>query len=293
MSRTIPPPLIPNFGNTRNPNMVENVFQDDNTNNTGTNNVAPNVVTEDLSQLLDSRGGSYVKNVPKFDVKDFTSWKDRFLVYLDGLEPYLLEILENGPFVPKSPVSTAENILIKPQKQWSLEDRRLANQDKRLKTVRLKFNGFKALEGEKLTQEMAKHESKANNIIKNDSLVTLYGKYNYEEELINQIYKSETHRFTIQSSTSKALISNTYEESLSSEDEGFTRVKAFMVINEDEPAVGKADTRSVLHYVEDQRNNLLNKFNSLKQELSLCKSELIDLKILKSTTSPFKMRFPY
>ncbi|GJY56731.1 hypothetical protein Tco_0455846 [Tanacetum coccineum] len=135
MSRTIPPPLVPNFGNTRNPNMVENVFQDDNTNNTGTNNVAPNVVTEDLSQLLDSRGGSYVKNVPKFDVKDFTSWKDRFLVYLDGLEPYLLEILENEPFVPKSPASTTENILIKPQKQWSLEDKRLANQDKRLKSI--------------------------------------------------------------------------------------------------------------------------------------------------------------
>ncbi|GKC42197.1 hypothetical protein Tco_1059919, partial [Tanacetum coccineum] len=66
---------------------------------------------------------------------DFTNWKDRFFVYLDSLEPYLLEILENGHFVPNSPLSTSTNILIKPQKQWSPEDKRLANQDKRLKSI--------------------------------------------------------------------------------------------------------------------------------------------------------------
>ncbi|GJU87825.1 hypothetical protein Tco_1295371 [Tanacetum coccineum] len=33
-----------------------------------------------------------------------------------------------------------------------------------------------------------------------------------------------------------------------------------------------------LHYVEDQRKNLVNKFNLLKQELSLHKSELCNLK---------------
>nr|GEX45776.1 hypothetical protein [Tanacetum cinerariifolium] len=63
-------------------------------------------------------------------------------------------------------------------------------------------------------------------------------------------------------------------------------VKAFMAITEDGPAVGKADARSDytnldLHYVEDQRKNLLSKFNSLKQELSLCKSKFSDLKNTK------------
>nr|GEU76335.1 retrovirus-related Pol polyprotein from transposon TNT 1-94 [Tanacetum cinerariifolium] len=42
-----------------------------------TNNVTPDVVvTKDLSQILDSRGGSHVTNVPNFDVEDFSSWKD-------------------------------------------------------------------------------------------------------------------------------------------------------------------------------------------------------------------------
>ncbi|GJV01360.1 hypothetical protein Tco_1334929 [Tanacetum coccineum] len=230
---------------------------------------------------------------------------------------------------------------------------------------------------------------RANNSIKNDSLATLYGKYNYEEGLIDHIYELESTRFTIQTSSSKALISNTHlqdsdsdveedtrsssefladlnvefhdiallanqkrfykssgrvestkkpmdnskepvllmdykgkykglkveiailtkkidvmskgksekglvdesfdwdEESVSSEDEGVTRVKAFMSIVDDEPYVGKADARSDytlvdLHYVEDQRKNLLSKFNSLNQELSSCKSELCDLKNTKT-----------
>nr|GEW00310.1 hypothetical protein [Tanacetum cinerariifolium] len=80
-------------------NAQETAFETDNTNNNGTNNVTTN--------------------------EYFSSWKDRFLVYLDRLEPYLIEILENEPYVPKSPTSTPENVLVKPQKQWSFEDRKL------------------------------------------------------------------------------------------------------------------------------------------------------------------------
>ncbi|GJW49613.1 retrovirus-related pol polyprotein from transposon TNT 1-94 [Tanacetum coccineum] len=180
MSGTIPPPVT-NFRNTRNPNRVKDVLQTGNTNSTD----------------------------------DFSSWKDRLLVYLDSLEPYLLKILENGPYVPKS------------------------------SALRLEFNAFKALEGDKvketytmlnfLLNELEQKDLKipqakvnatfvnslpkkwlgmnqtqrTNNAIKNDSLATLFRIYNYEEELIDQIYKSETKRFTIQSSTSKDLISNT------------------------------------------------------------------------------------
>ncbi|GJR36349.1 hypothetical protein Tco_1212033 [Tanacetum coccineum] len=112
----IPLPPVTNTGNAGSPNRFDTILNDNN-NNTGTNNVIPNVVAEDLLQPLDSRGGSHVKNVPEYDIEDFSSWKDRFLVYLDGFEPYLLEILENRPFVPKSPLSTSANILVKPQKQ--------------------------------------------------------------------------------------------------------------------------------------------------------------------------------
>nr|GEU60895.1 retrovirus-related Pol polyprotein from transposon TNT 1-94 [Tanacetum cinerariifolium] len=137
----IPPPLRTNTGYHTSPNRTDTIPVDI-TNNITTTNVVQNVVNEDLLKLLDSRG--------------------------DSLEPYLIEILKNGPFVPMSPLSTFTNPLTKPQKQWSPEDRRLVNQDKRLKSIiisflpnnvmkdikiaalRLKFNAFKALEGEKV-----------------------------------------------------------------------------------------------------------------------------------------------
>ncbi|GJU52799.1 hypothetical protein Tco_1226513 [Tanacetum coccineum] len=116
MSETIPPilpPLGTNTGNPSSPNRVDTILAD-NTNNTTTYNVAQNYVDENLCYLLDSRGGSHVTNVPEFDKEDFTSWKVRFLVYLDVLKPYLLEILEDGPFVHMSSLSTSTNPLPKP-----------------------------------------------------------------------------------------------------------------------------------------------------------------------------------
>ncbi|GKA29698.1 retrovirus-related pol polyprotein from transposon TNT 1-94, partial [Tanacetum coccineum] len=164
---------------------------------------------------------------------------------------------------PLSRLSTPTNPLPKPQNQWSHADRRLVNQDKRLKSIlisclpndvmksvikcttakaiwtdlifahegpsetkdikiaalRLKFNAFKALEGEKVNETFTRLKSslndpenndvsipqaevnaafvnslprkwlsmnqtqRANNSINNDNLAALYGKYNYEEGL--------------------------------------------------------------------------------------------------------------
>ncbi|GKC49589.1 retrovirus-related pol polyprotein from transposon TNT 1-94 [Tanacetum coccineum] len=455
----IPPPFRANTGNPGSPIKTGNLT--DTINNPTTTNVVP-IVDEKLPQLLNSRGGSHVTNVPEFDEEDFSSWKDRFLVYLDGLEPYLLEILENGPFVPLSPLSTSINPLPKPHNQWSHADKRLANQDKRLKSIlisclptnvmksvikctsaksictdlilthegpsetkdtkiaalRLKFNAFKALEGEKVNGTFTRLRSllndlenngviipqaevnamfvnslprkwlsinqtqRANNSIKNDILAALYGKYNYEEGLIDQIYKSESTRFTLQGSkafisnpsmqesdsdieeyqrssseflvdlnaefherallanqrrffkrsgridatnkekSEKGLVAKSFdwdEESVSSDDEGVTTFKALMAVA-DELSVGRADARSGqwveitmnkvqkllsisdnderkhvldythvdLHYIEDQRKNLLSKYNSLKQEFSSCKSELFDLKNTQAVNSSFQ-----
>ncbi|GJV93423.1 hypothetical protein Tco_1541236 [Tanacetum coccineum] len=164
----IPPPLGANTCTTSSPNRVDNMHAD-NINNTTTNNVAQNVVDENLPQLFDSRGGSHVTNVPEFNKEDFSSQKDRFLIYLDGLEPYFLEILENGPFVPLSSLSTSKNPLPKLQKQWSHADNPVIKcttakamwngiilahegpsdtRDTKIAALRLKFNAFKALEGE-------------------------------------------------------------------------------------------------------------------------------------------------
>nr|GEY62005.1 hypothetical protein [Tanacetum cinerariifolium] len=120
--------------------------------------------------------------------------------------------------------------------------------DTKIATLRLKFNAFKALEGDKVNGTYARlkcllndfenngviisqskvnatfvnslprkwlsmnQTKRANNSIKNDSLAALYGKYHYEEGLIDDIYTPETQRQTIQSSSSKALISNIHSQ---------------------------------------------------------------------------------
>ncbi|GJV87127.1 hypothetical protein Tco_1531065 [Tanacetum coccineum] len=137
-----------------------------------------------------------------YQLNIFSSWKDRFLVYLDGFEPNLIEILENGPFVPKSPASTPENVLIKPQKQWSPEDIKLVNQDERLKrhegtsktrdtkiaALRLKFNVFKALEGEKVQQTYTVLKILLNGLETKDVKISLAEESNSEEDMVTDIH---------------------------------------------------------------------------------------------------------
>ncbi|GKE28565.1 hypothetical protein Tco_1443949 [Tanacetum coccineum] len=179
--------------------------------NTTTTTSISQSVDENLPQLLDSKGGSYVINVPIFDKKDFTSWKVRFLVFLDGLEHYLLKTLKDEPFVPMSSLSTSDNPLPKRQNQWSNAKSRLANQDKRLKSIiisclpndfmksvikcktvkemwndlilahegpsdirdtkitilRLKFNAFKSLEGEKVNETFTRLKCLLNDLENN------------------------------------------------------------------------------------------------------------------------------
>nr|GEU53193.1 retrovirus-related Pol polyprotein from transposon TNT 1-94 [Tanacetum cinerariifolium] len=84
---------------------------------------------------MDINGGSHITNVPTFDKDDFISWKIRFLVFLDGFKSYLIITFEDGPFVPMSNLSTPANPLPKCQNQWSNAESRLANPDKRLKSI--------------------------------------------------------------------------------------------------------------------------------------------------------------
>nr|GEW04913.1 hypothetical protein [Tanacetum cinerariifolium] len=134
----IPPPFRTSFGNLGSPNVnwVDTMpTTTDPINTTTTTNVSQSVLDENLPQLLVSKGGSHVTNVSSFDKEDFTSLKVRFLVFLDGLEPYILKTLEDRPFVSMLSLSTSENPLPKRQNQWSNAESRLANQDKRLKSI--------------------------------------------------------------------------------------------------------------------------------------------------------------
>ncbi|GKA88360.1 hypothetical protein Tco_0810124 [Tanacetum coccineum] len=178
-------------------------------------------------------------NVLEF-IKGFFQLKDRLLVYLDGLEPYLLEILENGPFVPlrlanqdkrlKSIlISCLPNDVMKsvikctscPKKPFGT-DLILAHEgpsetkDTRIAALRLKFDAFKALEGERVNGTFTRLKSLLNDLENNgvynfsfaEVNVTLINSLPRKGPDVDQIYKSESTRFTFQASNLKALISN-------------------------------------------------------------------------------------
>ncbi|GJV60959.1 hypothetical protein Tco_1467059 [Tanacetum coccineum] len=164
----IPPPLGTSSRSTGNPNpnSVDTMPMNDTPNTIPTTNVSQSVADENLPQLLNSRGGSHLINVPNFDKDDFTSWKVRFFVFLDGLEPYLLKTLEDGPLF-LCQVCTLLKILCQNVKingqmlkckttKEMLNDLILAHEgpsdirDTKIVALRLKFNAFKSLEGEKV-----------------------------------------------------------------------------------------------------------------------------------------------
>ncbi|GJV67018.1 retrovirus-related pol polyprotein from transposon TNT 1-94 [Tanacetum coccineum] len=283
----IPPPFRTSSGNPGSPNV--NRFDTmptttDLINITTTTNVSQSVVGENLPQLLNSRRGSHVINVPAFDKEDFTSWKVRFLVFLDGLEPYLLKTLEDGPFVPMSSLSTFKNHLPKRQNQWSNAESRLANQDKRLKSIiisclpndvmksvikckttkemwndlilahkgpsdirdtkiaalRLKFNAFKSLKGEKVNETFTRLKFLLNDLKNNGVTIPQVedsdSDVEEDQRTSNEFMADQNAEYH-----ERALLDDKY---VSSDDEGSTKIRAFMAIAEEEPSAGKADARS-------------------------------------------------
>nr|GEW83871.1 GDSL esterase/lipase At5g55050-like [Tanacetum cinerariifolium] len=193
------------------------------------------------------KGWSHVINVHEFDKEDFTSWKVRFLIFFDGLEPYLLKTLE---FVPMSSLSTSDNPLPKCQNQWSNAESCLVNQDKRLKThegpsdirdtkiaaLRLKFNDFKSLKGENVNGTFTRLKCLLNDLENNGVIIP--------QADVNDSGSVEVDQRT--SNEFMADLNAEYHERalLANQKRFYKRGRDNMVIAEDEPSVGKADARS-------------------------------------------------
>ncbi|GJS45128.1 retrovirus-related pol polyprotein from transposon TNT 1-94 [Tanacetum coccineum] len=139
-------------------------------------NVSQSVVDENLPQLLDSKGGFHVTNVPAFDGEDFTNIRKSSLS------------LQNKKGFTKG--------------IWRVR----SAEEKRHWRTNLKNQGFGLGKSEKGKNEKGKSE-------KGEGLIALLSQIDWDEE------------------------------SVSSEDEKTTRIKAFMAIVEDEPSVEKANAR--------------------------------------------------
>jgi hypothetical protein len=67
---------------------------------------------------------------PDLKLESLANGKKRMICYLTGMEPYYITCIRDGPFVPKTAAG-----LNKPEAQWTIDERRVVNQDQRLKSI--------------------------------------------------------------------------------------------------------------------------------------------------------------
>ncbi|GJY92486.1 hypothetical protein Tco_0508268 [Tanacetum coccineum] len=100
----------------------ENKFEGDNT---------PIVIQPpcySASKTLKYKGGQ-LNATPVLEVENFTNWKKRFLCHIIGIEPQFENIISNSPFIPMAAGQR------KPEGQWTIDERKAANLDQRLKSL--------------------------------------------------------------------------------------------------------------------------------------------------------------
>ncbi|GJU39442.1 hypothetical protein Tco_1192399 [Tanacetum coccineum] len=96
---------------------------------------------------------------------------------------------------------------------------------------------------------------RANNSIKSDSQAALYGKYHYKESLIDDIYESQTQRFTIQTSSSKALVSNNFQDNDSDVEKDNRSSNELIMLDSECQGNLEELTRETLDHLEKRQTN--------------------------------------
>ncbi|GJU86031.1 hypothetical protein Tco_1293577 [Tanacetum coccineum] len=82
----------------------------------------------EVPQTLKYRGGQ-LNAAPVLEVENFTNWKKRFMCHIIGIKPQLENIISNGPFIS---MAFGQR---KPEGQWTIDERKAANLDQRLKSL--------------------------------------------------------------------------------------------------------------------------------------------------------------
>ncbi|GKB31126.1 retrovirus-related pol polyprotein from transposon TNT 1-94 [Tanacetum coccineum] len=86
------------------------------------------MATIEVPQTLKYKGGQ-LNAAPVLEVESFTNWKKRFMYHIIGIEPQFENIFSNGPYILMAAGQR------KPETQWTLEERKDAILDQRLKSL--------------------------------------------------------------------------------------------------------------------------------------------------------------
>ncbi|GJU95269.1 retrovirus-related pol polyprotein from transposon TNT 1-94 [Tanacetum coccineum] len=144
----------------------------------------------EVPQTLEYRGGQ-LNAAPVLEVENFTNWKKRFMCHIISIELQFENIIKNGPFIL---MVTGQ---IKPEGQWTADERKAANLDHRLKSLIMSVllddqmnSVINCLTAKSTWDDLILNT----NHVKDFELASLFGKLKYKENLIDSIYETKKNK---------------------------------------------------------------------------------------------------
>ncbi|GJV99366.1 hypothetical protein Tco_1554618 [Tanacetum coccineum] len=228
-------------------------------------------VVNDVPQLVDKKRGSYAAIAPKLEPRKFNKWKNRMLCNLAGMETYYLKCIKDGPFQPKTAEGDA-----KPESQWTPDERRVVAEYKKMKAK------LALLEASPTSSQNPKTFQP-----KNKGLVT--ETFDWDEEEVSD--KEEVTQDKVLMALADDVLTVGKSHGCNGEWVDITMRKVNTLISMDEDADWQNYLKYInidLKFVEEQRLNLLSKYNKMVFELNKFRYELLILKQAKLDAVTFQ-----
>ncbi|GJT09278.1 retrovirus-related pol polyprotein from transposon TNT 1-94 [Tanacetum coccineum] len=264
----------------------------------------------DVPQLVDKKGGSYAAIAPKLEPANFNMWKKQMLCYLAGMEPYYLKCIKNGPFQPKTaegdakPEAKSTKSISQTYTLYKILLNELANDGVNISKHEINISmevhnyslaskGFQPKFTPKLIQSSSNSNNQADPKFQKDYKVE-YKKMKAKLALLEESPSSSQNPKTFQPKNKvddELTIGKNHARNGEWVDITMRKVNTLLSMDED------ADWQNYLKYinidlmfVEEQRLNLLSKYNKMVFELNKCRDELLILKQAKLDAVTIKIQ---
>nr|XP_012567269.1 uncharacterized protein LOC105851214 [Cicer arietinum] len=138
--------------------------------------------------------GASLVRPPAFNGTAYMYWKHRMLIFLEASGIYILDVVENGPFIPE--MAGTDNLLIpKPRSEWSEDDKRKETHEgttnvkrARVNTLMYEYELFSMKKDESISDLQTRFTHIVNNL-------HALGKHVENEQQIGKIMRSLTREW--------------------------------------------------------------------------------------------------
>ncbi|GJU21099.1 hypothetical protein Tco_1154441 [Tanacetum coccineum] len=129
-----------------------------------------------VPQLVDKKGASYSTVSPRLELGKFNKWKKCMLCYLMGMEPYYIQCIKDGPFIPKTAEGDDKHDFEGPSD----------TKENRIIDLKLEYQTFRAKPSESLSQTYTHYKTLLNELTNDDVILS---KHKINVSFVNSLPK--------------------------------------------------------------------------------------------------------